>query len=83
MKRPLFAALAFLALTACTDPAEATKAVEAMGMKVTSIDGYSFFGCSEDDWYHTEFTAVGANGKQVHGVVCSGMFFKGSTVRFQ
>lgn len=72
--------IAVLALTACTDANEATKALEDSGYKNIKIEGYSFIGCSKDDAYHTEFTATGATGRQVNGVVCGG-WLKGSTIR--
>lgn len=42
------------------------------------------FGCSEDDTYQTEFKARNiSSGKTVKGVVCEGLLFKGSTIRFK
>jgi hypothetical protein len=35
-----------------------------------------------NEYYHTEFQAKNANGKQVSGVVCCGMFNGGCTIRF-
>jgi hypothetical protein len=39
------------------------------------------FQCSEDDTFRTPFTAESSTGRQVTGVVCSGIL-KGATVRF-
>lgn len=64
----------------CTDANEATKVLVDSGYKDVQIQGYSFTGCSKDDAYHTEFTAKGATGNDVRGVVCGG-WFKGSTIR--
>ena len=70
-----------LVLAGCTDAPTARKVLESQGYTDVQIGGYSFFGCSESDQFHTEFTAKGMNGKQVSGVVCSG-WMKGATVRF-
>lgn len=64
----------------CTDSSQATKALEGAGYKNVKITGYAFFGCDKNDAFHTGFEAVGQNGQQVEGVVCSG-FFKGATIR--
>lgn len=66
--------------TACTDSTVATKTLSSAGYKDVEITGYAFFGCSEDDAFHTGFKATGQDGKPVEGVVCSG-WFKGATIR--
>lgn len=81
MKKLILSAI-FILLTSCSNPTEATRVLESAGFTNIAIDGYSFFGCSEDDFYHTKFTATNSNGKRVEGVVCSGLFFKNSTIRF-
>ncbi len=53
-----------------------------MGFTNIRTTGYKWFACSEDDWYHTGFIATNPQGMEVGGVVCSGFFFKNSTVRF-
>ena len=82
MTRKLLAIGLLLALAACSDPRGTIEAAEAMGLKEVQPQGYAFFGCSEDDFYHTKFTAKSASGKQVTGVASAGLFFKGTTVRF-
>ena len=67
-------------MAACTDSDKATRALEGAGYQRIEITGYSVFGCSEDDTFHTAFSAVSASGKRVEGVVCSGVF-KGATIR--
>jgi hypothetical protein len=64
-----------------TDPAGATKTLEDSGFSNVKPGGYSWFGCGKGDLYHTTFKATNAQGKQVSGVVCKGVF-KGSTIRF-
>lgn len=69
-------------ICSCTNPKDANKALESMGFTNIKMTGYSLFACSEDDFYHTGFEAVNSQGKVVSGTVCSGLFFKNSTVRF-
>ncbi|WP_129710723.1 hypothetical protein [Priestia megaterium] len=76
------AALAFL-LSACTDPEGAGKVLAQNGYKDIKQTGYSWFGCSEEDLYHTGFTATTPAGAEVSGVVCSGIGWgKAYTIRF-
>lgn len=69
-------------LVSCTDEKEATRVLEAQGYTNIQITGYSYFGCDKHDTYHTGFVATGLNGKEIKGTVCSGLLFKGSTIRF-
>jgi hypothetical protein len=69
-------------LTGCTSPQDAEKALKAEGMTNIQMNGYSWFACSKDDFYHTGFTATNFLGKPVEGTVCSGLLFKGSTIRY-
>jgi hypothetical protein len=71
--------LAFSA-TACTQPDQSIAVLEREGYSNIEITGYDPFGCSEDDHYRTGFRAE-KNGQQVKGVVCSGLMFKGTTIR--
>ena len=82
-KIAIVAALAAIALLAsCTvDPGKATRALEAQGITQIRLGGYSVFGCSKGDNFSSKFTGLGANGKPVSGVVCSG-WMKGTTVRY-
>lgn len=82
MKKLILLALATFALASCTDADEAKRVLEAQGFKNIEITGYNFFGCSKDDTFHTGFIAIGQNGQAVEGTVCSGLIFKGSTIRF-
>jgi len=69
-------------LSGCTDASKATSVLTAQGYKEIQITGYNFFACSDDDFYHTGFSAKSPNGSSVNGTVCSGILFKGATVRF-
>lgn len=82
MKKILMMAVLALSLSACTDPDNATKVLENNGYTDIQMTGYSWFGCSEDDFFHTGFKAHSPANKTVEGAVCSGMFFKNSTIRF-
>lgn len=75
MKKILITALAFM-MIGCTDADNA-------GFTDIQITGYKFFSCSEDDFQHTGFTAIGPTGKPVNGTVCSGLFLKNSTIRYE
>lgn len=79
-----FGLLALLAVTLSScgvDPKSATRALETQGMKDVKIEGYAFFGCGKEDTFHSNFSAIGANGTLVTGTVCQG-WLKGTTVRF-
>lgn len=82
MKKVIFAALAVIGLAGCYNASDAEKAASAHGFSDVKVQGYGWFACSEDDFYATKFTANNANGERVEGVVCSGFFFKNSTIRF-
>jgi hypothetical protein len=75
--------LAALVLVGCTQPDKAAQLLKAQGYTDIEITGFNFFSCSEDDAYHTGFTAKTVTGATVRGTVCAGMFFKGATIRFE
>ena len=81
MKR-IFLIVLTIVLCSCSSSKDAKKALSAMGFTNIRTTGYKWFACSEDDWYHTGFIATNPQGMEVGGVVCSGFFFKNSTVRF-
>ena len=68
-------------LSGCTDAPKATSVLTAQGYQNIRITGYNWMACSKGDFYHTGFSAKSPNGTQVNGTVCSGLLFKGSTVR--
>ncbi len=69
-----------LFVSACTQPNEATMALQDAGYTDIEIGGYDVFGCGRDDNYATNFVATSPSGARVRGVVCAGVF-KGSTIR--
>lgn len=79
MKKMILAFVIAGLVSSCTAPDKAVTILEREGYENIEIRGYDFFGCSEDDFYHTGFTAS-KNDQVVNGVVCSGLF-KGSTIR--
>lgn len=74
--------LAALLLCACTSETDARRALEAEGFKDIRVTGYDWFACAKDDTYHTGFVAKNREGREVRGVVCSGMIFKNATIRY-
>ncbi len=81
MKRFAAAILLLAACSGCIDQPKAEKALKANNLKSVEITGYRFFGCGQDDQFHTGFTALTQDNTPVSGVVCSG-WLKGATVRF-
>lgn len=73
-------ACALLASGCTVRESTAMRALHGAGYKQVHLGGYSWFGCSDEDDFSRKFTAVGADGKPVKGVVCSGVM-KGTTVR--
>ena len=70
-------------LAGCSNSNDAKRALDAMGFSNIRTTGYSWWTCSDDDFYSTGFVATNQQGKEVRGAVCSGFFFKNSTVRFK
>ena len=77
-----FVCLVSACLSGCTNKNDAERALKAAGYTDIHIDGYAWFACSDDDFYHTKFTANNPVGQKVHGVVCSGLLLKNATIRF-
>jgi len=64
-----------------TQPQETKELLQSRGYTQIEVDGYSWFACSEDDWYATSFEATPPSGEGVvRGTVCKGIF-KGKTIR--
>ena len=75
--------IALLALSACSDESDAVHALTSAGYTNIQTKGYAGpFACSKDNFYSTSFTATNPAGMIVDGVVCSGLAFKASTIRF-
>ncbi|UNA02379.1 hypothetical protein [Serratia phage SP1] len=76
-------ALGMLALVGCTDVSEAERILKNEGYTDVQMTGYDFFACSKDDTFHTGFVGTNVAGNRVEGTVCSGLFFKNSTIRYK
>ena len=70
------------ALSGCSDHEGAVEALEKAGFDKITTDGYSFFSCAKDDIHATKFRAENPRGMMVEGTVCSGLWAKGSTIRY-
>ena len=68
-------------LCGCTQPDTARRVLADAGYSNVQMHGYDWFACGKDDTYADKFTATGPSGRQVSGVVCAGLMFKGATVR--
>lgn len=71
-----------LVLVGCSNVEDANRALTGAGFTNIQTDGYAWFACSEDDFYHTKFIATNPQGQTVTGVVCSGFFLKNATIRY-
>ena len=80
MKRIFMMVAVIAVLAGCSSKTDAEKALTSAGYTDIVTDGYSMFGCSDDDSFKTKFTANGPTGVKTTGVVCSG-WFKGATIR--
>lgn len=78
----IFGYLTTVLMTGCVDKTGAEKALSDAGFSNIQTGEYEWFSCSKDDFYHTKFTANNPKNEKVSGVVCGGLFFKKSTIRF-
>lgn len=80
MNKILLVLSAVLLLSACTDPKGATKALLDQGYEPIEVGGWRAMSCSKGDVFTTKFRAKNPDGREVKGVVCSGLL-KGATIR--
>ena len=66
----------------CVDSARTKQVLEQQGYLDIVPAGYGWFACGDDDFYSTRFSAISPSGHRVAGVVCTGLFLKASTIRF-
>ena len=69
-----------LFLTGC-DEEGSRQALQDQGYTHIQMTGPVFFGCGRDDTVRNGFIADTVTGQRVEGVVCSGLFLKGYTIR--
>lgn len=82
MNKVIALILVGLCVSGCTQPDRAHRVLADQGYTEIKLHGYDWWNCSEEDTYKDKFTAKSPTGKDVSGVVCAGLFFKGSTIRF-
>lgn len=80
--KTIIAVLLVALVAGCTSSEDAMRALSAQGFTDVRLTGYKWFACGEGDFYHTGFIATSPTGREVSGVVCSGLLFKNATVRF-
>lgn len=69
--------------TACSvDPAQARRTLEAHGLVDIYIGDYAWFGCGQNDYFSSAFTAKTREGRPASGTVCCGLV-KNCTVRIE
>ena len=78
----LFSAILPIFVYGCTNDSDAIRALRDSGYRDISTGGYGWFSCGSDDFYSTKFTATNIHGNKINGVVCSGLIFKGATIRY-
>ena len=71
--------LLFLACTVSQD--KVTEVLAPQGFTHVQVDSYAWLGCSKDDTFKSDFTAVSRDGTPVEGVICCGVI-KSCTVRW-
>lgn len=63
-------------------PQTTTEALQDAGYTNIVIDGRAYFSCGSDDFLSTRWYANSpGTGIRVRGAFCSGLFFKGGTIR--
>jgi len=82
MKYLFIVLIALLGFSSCTNNNDGKRILEANDYTDIEFTGYSWFSCSEKDFYATGFKAKSPKGHEVKGCVCSGLLFKNSTIRF-
>lgn len=79
------ARVAVVALACCfcaaCDEDGAKRALSDEGFTAIVMQGPGFIGCGRDDSVVNKFEATSVTGARVNGVVCSGLWWKGYTVR--
>jgi hypothetical protein len=81
MKKIILIAIIAVVSTSCTNKKGAEQALLDAGYHPIKVGGYAWFGCGEDDFYHTKFEAYNSDSTRiVKGQVCQGLL-KGKTIR--
>jgi hypothetical protein len=77
----IFLSVSLVSLSGCSDPKGAKDVLYSAGYSEAKTHGADLFVCGKDDFYSTKFTAKNPAGKNTSGTVCSGLLFKGGTIR--
>lgn len=80
--KTLLVIISLCLLSGCSNQSDVERALQNSGYTNIRTNGYDWFACGRDDFYSTKFTATNSAGAQVSGTVCSGLLFKGATIRF-
>lgn len=80
--KKVFIVIIFSFLFSCTSESDAKRALEAESFTDIEITGWNYLSCGKEDFYRTGFCATNTAKKRVCGTVCSGLIFKGSTIRY-
>lgn len=81
MRKMFWAALAVMAVAACSADGKAEGLLSEQGYTDIEMYGWTPFACSDSDTFSSGFAATNTNGHRVEGVVCCG-WLKSCTVRF-
>ena len=74
--------LTLLILTGCTSNNDTISTLEKAGYTNINVGEWDAFGCSDDDFYSTRFTATNSLNNTVEGTVCCGLMMKRCTIRY-
>jgi hypothetical protein len=74
--------IVLVGVNGCTNEPEARRVLQNAGYSSITFTGWEPFACGEGDWYRTGFSAKNPVGNYTSGVVCSGLFLKNSTIRY-
>lgn len=79
--RYILIALLYLFFLGCTSKSDTIRTLTAAGYSDIQVKGWDVFGCSEDDFFATEFVATNPIGRETRGTVCCGLIMKSCTIR--
>jgi len=74
--------LLLVGINGCTDEDNAQRVLSNAGYSDITFTGWKPLSCGEGDWFRTGFRAKNPVGNHTSGVICTGLFFKESTIRF-
>lgn len=69
-------------LVGCTKEADVQKYAKMEQWDSYKITGTCYLSCGKGDFFRTEFEAI-KNNEKIQGCICSGLLFKGATLRIK